>query len=231
MINIDRAELSKFEAAAHSWWDRNGEFKALHDINPLRLDHIDGIAKLSGKKVLDVGCGGGILTESMAARGAHVVGIDVSEKAIKIAKLHLHESGLPVDYRIISAEALAEEQPHSYDVVTCLELLEHVPNPASTVAACAKLAKPEGYVFFSTISRNPKAYLSAVIAAEYVLRLLPRGTHHFERFLKPSELSAMCRNARLQVAGIIGMSYNPLTKVYSLGSDTDVNYIMHCLKV
>ncbi|MGH8727231.1 MAG: bifunctional 2-polyprenyl-6-hydroxyphenol methylase/3-demethylubiquinol 3-O-methyltransferase UbiG [Burkholderiales bacterium] len=230
MTNVDQVELDKFDAAAHNWWDRNGEFKPLHDINPLRLDYIDGLAKLAGKKVLDVGCGGGILSESMAARGATVTGIDLSEKAVAIAKLHLHESGLNVEYRATSAEALASEQAGNFDIVTCMELLEHVPDPASTAAACANLAKPGAHVFFSTINRNAKAYFLAVIGAEYLLRLLPRGTHRFEKFLKPSELSAMCRKAGLQVAGIIGMTYNPLTKIYSLGSDSDVNYIVHCVK-
>ncbi|MGH8718884.1 MAG: bifunctional 2-polyprenyl-6-hydroxyphenol methylase/3-demethylubiquinol 3-O-methyltransferase UbiG [Burkholderiales bacterium] len=230
MINADPAELNKFDSAAHNWWDKNGEFKPLHDINPLRLDYIDRAANLSGRKALDVGCGGGILSESMAARGAIVTGIDLSKKAVKIAELHLHESGLEVQYQETSAEALSLERPGIYDIVTCMELLEHVPDPASTVAACAMLAKPDGHVFFSTINRNPKAYLLAVIGAEYLLRLLPRGTHHFEKFLKPSELSAMCRNAGLQVAGIVGMTYNPLTKLYSLGANTDVNYILHGVK-
>lgn len=229
MTNFDQAELGKFDAAAHNWWDVKGEFKPLHDINPLRLDYIDRIANLSGKRVLDVGCGGGILSESMAQRGAGVCGIDLSEKVINIASLHLHESGLQVEYRATSAESLAEEEPQYYDVVTCMELLEHVPDPASTVTACAKLAKLGGHVFFSTINRNAKAYLLAVIGAEYLLRLLPRGTHRFEKFLKPSELCSLCRSAGLRVAGITGMSYNPMTKVYSLGSDTDVNYLAHCI--
>jgi 2-polyprenyl-6-hydroxyphenyl methylase/3-demethylubiquinone-9 3-methyltransferase len=230
MTNADRAELDKFDAAAHTWWDRNGEFKPLHDINPLRLNYINERAGLAGKKVLDVGCGGGVLAESMAALGASVTGIDLSEKAIRIAQLHLLESGLEAEYRSVSAEEFASENCGRYDVVTCMELLEHVPYPASTVSACAKLAKPGGDIFFSTINRNPKAYLFAVIGAEYVLRLLPRGTHRFEKFLKPSELSALCRNARLQVSDIIGMSYSPLAKLYSIGRDTDVNYIMHCTK-
>lgn len=230
MINADPAELNKFDSAAHNWWDKNGEFKPLHDINPLRLDYIDRSANLSGSKALDVGCGGGILSESMAARGAIVMGIDLSKKAVKIAELHLHESGLEVEYREASAEALAAERPGVYDIVTCMELLEHVPDPASTVAACAMLAKSGGHVFFSTINRNPKAYLFAVIGAEYLLRLLPRGTHHFAKFLKPSELSAMCRKAGLQVTGIVGMTYNPLTKLYSLEGNTDVNYILHGVK-
>jgi 2-polyprenyl-6-hydroxyphenyl methylase/3-demethylubiquinone-9 3-methyltransferase len=229
MANADKAELSKFDSAAHSWWDRNGEFKPLHDINPLRLRYIAERAALPGKRVLDVGCGGGILAESMAALGASVTGIDLSEKAIGIARLHLFESGLEVDYRSVSAEGFANDNAGQYDAVTCMELLEHVPDPASTIRACAKVVKPGGDIFFSTINRNPKAYLFAVIAAEYVLRLLPRGTHRYERFLKPSELSSMSRAAGLQVAGIIGMTYNPLTETYSLNDDVDVNYMVHCV--
>lgn len=228
-VNADKAELSKFDSAAHSWWDRNAEFKSLHDINPLRLRYIDERAALAGKRVLDVGCGGGILAESMAALGASVTGIDLSEKAINIARLHLFESRLDVDYRSASAEDFASDNAGQYDAVTCMELLEHVPDPASTIRACAKLVKAGGDIFFSTINRNPKAYLLAVIAAEYVLRLLPRGTHRYERFLKPSELSSMSRAAGLQVAGIIGMTYDPLTGTYSLGDNVDVNYMVHCV--
>jgi 2-polyprenyl-6-hydroxyphenyl methylase/3-demethylubiquinone-9 3-methyltransferase len=230
-LNADAAELQKFAALAHRWWDANSEFKPLHDINPLRLDYIDRLAALNGKHVLDVGCGGGILSESMALRGATVTGIDLGEKALKVAKLHQLESGVAVDYREIAAEQLAAQQPESFDVVTCMEMLEHVPDPASVVAACARLVKPGGHVFFSTINRNAKAYLFAVIGAEYVLSLLPRGTHQYEKFIKPSELSAWCRAAGLELAGLSGMSYNPLTKRYRLGSGVDVNYILHIKKV
>ena len=231
MTNFDQAELKKFDSAAHSWWDKNGEFKPLHDINPLRLDFIDERAPLAGKKVLDVGCGGGILVEGMAARGGAVTGIDLSPKAIKIARLHQLESGIEAEYQISSAEDFARDNASKYDVVTCMELLEHVPDPASTVQACASLVKDKGDVFFSTISRNAKAYLFAVIGAEYLLGLLPRGTHRYEKFLKPAQLAAMCRRAGLQVREIVGMSYNPLTRVYSLSRDTDVNYIVRCAKV
>lgn len=231
MINVDPIELEKFSQLAHRWWDPTSEFRPLHEINPLRLGHIDHIANLSGKTVLDVGCGGGILAESMAERGARVTGIDLAEKPLKVAQLHLLESGLQVDYRMIAAEELAHEAPHRFDVVTCMEMLEHVPDPAATVQACAELVKPDGEVFFSTISRNPKSYLLAVIGAEYLLKLLPRGTHDYAKFIKPSELAAMCRAAGLHVAGITGMTYNPFTKTYTLGSDTDVNYILHARKM
>jgi 2-polyprenyl-6-hydroxyphenyl methylase/3-demethylubiquinone-9 3-methyltransferase len=230
MINVDPLEIEKFSQLAHRWWDPAAEFKPLHDINPLRLDFIDGIASLSGKCVLDVGCGGGILAESMAIRGAEVTGIDLAEKPLKVAQLHLVESGLPVDYRLIAPEALALEMPARFDVVTCMEMLEHVPEPARTVEACAALVKPGGHVFFSTISRNLKSYLFAVVGAEYVLGLLPRGTHDYAKFIRPSELAAMCRKATLGVSGITGMTYNPLTKTYLLGADTDVNYILHAAK-
>ena len=226
-MNVDHTELEKFAALAHRWWDPNSEFRPLHEINPLRLDWIAGRVDLAGKKVLDVGCGGGILAEAMAARGAQVTGIDLGEKALKVAKLHLLESGRQVDYRHISAEALAEEMPGSFDVVTCMEMLEHVPDPASTVQACAKLVKPGGEVFFSTINRNPKSYLFAIVGAEYILRLLPRGTHDYAKFIKPSELARMCRQAGLDVVEVIGMTYNPFTRVYALGDDTDVNYLFH----
>ena len=227
MTNADPLELEKFSELAHRWWDPQSEFKPLHDINPLRLDYIDSIVKLQQKQILDVGCGGGILAESMAARGAIVTGIDLAEKPLKVAELHLIESGRQVDYRKISAEALAAERPASFDAVTCMELLEHVPDPASTIAACAALVKPGGHVFFSTINRNPKAYLFAIIGAEYVLRMLPRGTHDYARFIKPSELSAMCRRAQLTVGGLTGMTYNPFTRRYALEADTSVNYILH----
>jgi 2-polyprenyl-6-hydroxyphenyl methylase / 3-demethylubiquinone-9 3-methyltransferase len=228
--NADPLELEKFSQLAHRWWDPTSEFKPLHKINPLRLDHIDRLAGLEGKTVLDVGCGGGILAESMAARGAQVTGIDLAEKPLGVARLHLLESGLKVDYRMVSAEQLAQEAPHSFDIVTCMEMLEHVPEPASTVAACAALVKPGGHVFFATLNRNPKAYAFAIIGAEYVLKLLPRGTHDYAKFIKPSELAAMCRAAALAVDDITGMTYNPFTKTYALGSDTDVNYILHAVK-
>ena len=229
-MNVDPAELAKFSALAHRWWDPESEFKPLHRINPLRLDWIDRIAALSGKSALDVGCGGGILAEAMARRGARVKGIDLSDKALKVAQLHLHESALAVDYEAISAEDLAARSPGSYDVVTCMELLEHVPDPASTVRACAALARPGGRVFFSTINRNLKSYLFAVIGAEYVLKLLPKGTHDYLKFIKPSELARHCRESGLDVQEIIGMSYNPLTQAYSLGTDPSVNYLLRCVR-
>ena len=225
-LNADPGELDKFGELAHRWWDPNSEFKPLHDINPLRLSWIDRAVGLSGKRVVDVGCGGGILSESMAAMGAVVTGIDLSERPLGVARLHLLESGQKVEYRKVSAEALAKEMPGAFDVVTCLEMLEHVPDPASTVRACAALAKPGGQVFFSTINRNPKAYLFAVIGAEYLLKLLPRGTHDYARFLRPAELARHCRNAGIEVAEIVGMSYQPLAKTYSLGHDTSVNYLI-----
>lgn len=224
--NADQAELDKFSELAHRWWDPESEFKPLHDINPLRLDWIDREVGLVGKKVLDVGCGGGILAESMATRGALVTGIDLSDKALSVARLHLLESGQKVDYRKISAEELADGMPDAFDIVTCLEMLEHVPDPASTVRACARLVRPGGRVFFSTISRNPKAYLFAVVGAEYVLNLLPRGTHDYTRFIRPAELARYCRDAGLAGEEVIGMTYNPFNKTYALGADTDVNYLM-----
>jgi 2-polyprenyl-6-hydroxyphenyl methylase/3-demethylubiquinone-9 3-methyltransferase len=224
--NADPHELAKFSELAHRWWDPNSEFKPLHDINPLRLDWIDRSCGLAGKRVVDVGCGGGILSESMSGRGADVTGIDLSEKALAVARLHLLETGGKVDYRLIAAEQLAAEAPVAYDVVTCLEMLEHVPDPASTIRACATLVKPGGHAFFSTISRNPKAYLLAVVGAEYVLNLLPRGTHDYAKFIRPSELARMVREAGLDVEEIIGMSYKPLTRTYSLGPDTSVNYLL-----
>ncbi len=230
MINADPVELDKFSQLAHRWWDPNSEFKPLHDINPLRLDWVDAHASLAGKKVLDVGCGGGLLSEGMSDKGATVTGIDLSDKALGVARLHLLESGRSVDYRKISAEELAAEQPASYDVVTCMEMLEHVPNPASTIAACAALVKPGGHVFFSTINRNPKAYLFAVVGAEYVLKLLPKGTHEYAKFIKPSELSRWAKSVGLEPDELIGMSYNPLTKLYGLGRDTSVNYLLHTVK-
>ena len=230
MSNFDAAELNKFSELAHKWWDKTSEFKPLHEINPLRLNYIDNVASLKDKTVLDVGCGGGILSESMAEKGAKVTGIDLGEKALKVAQLHSLDSGVTVDYQLIAAEQLAEQQPASFDVVTCLEMLEHVPDPASVVAACAKLVKPGGHVFFSTINRNPKAYLFAVIGAEYVLNMLPRGTHDYAKFIKPSELASWMRSADLSLVGQTGMSYNPLTKHYWLDSEVSVNYMMHCIK-
>jgi len=230
MINVDPLELEKFSQLAHRWWDPGAEFKPLHDINPLRLDYIDGIAGLRGRRVLDVGCGGGILAEAMTARGARVTGIDLADPPLKVAQLHLLESGLEVEYRLIAPEALALEAPGRFDVVTCMELLEHVPEPALTVQACSDLVQPGGHVFFSTINRNLKSYLLAVIGAEYVLKLLPRGTHDYARLVKPSELAGMCRRAGLEVTRVTGMTYNPFSRAYSLGSDTDVNYIMHATK-
>ena len=229
-MNVDPAELAKFSDLAHRWWDPASEFRPLHEINPLRLEWIAGRAPLEGREVLDVGCGGGILSEAMARLGASVTGIDLSEKALKVAQLHLLESRLAVRYELESAESLAREQAGRFDVVTCMELLEHVPDPASTVAACAKLAKPGGQVFFSTINRNPKSYLFAVIGAEYVLKLLPRGTHDYARFIKPSELARACRAAGLREAELIGMTYNPLTQRYRLGPDCSVNYLLRCAK-
>jgi 2-polyprenyl-6-hydroxyphenyl methylase / 3-demethylubiquinone-9 3-methyltransferase len=230
MINADPSELEKFSQLAHRWWDPNSEFKPLHDINPLRLDWIDGHARLGGKNILDVGCGGGLLSEGMAERGATVTGIDLSDKALSVARLHLLESGRNVDYRKISAEELAAEQPAAYDAVTCMEMLEHVPNPASTIAACAALVKPGGHVFFSTINRNPKAYLFAVIGAEYILQMLPKGTHEYTKFIKPSELSRWAKSVALEPNELIGMTYSPLSKRYGLGRDTDVNYLLHTIK-
>lgn len=230
MSNADQAELDKFSALAHRWWDPSSEFKPLHDINPLRLDWVDGHAPLAGKKALDVGCGGGILAESMAARGAQVTGIDLSEKALRVAKLHLLESGQQVDYQLVAAETFADQHPGEYDLVTCMEMLEHVPEPASVVAACARLVKPGGWVFLSTLNRNAKSYLMAIVGAEYLLNMLPKGTHEWVRFLKPSELAGMVRAAGLDTVELKGMTYNPLDKTYKLGRDTDVNYLLACRK-
>jgi 2-polyprenyl-6-hydroxyphenyl methylase / 3-demethylubiquinone-9 3-methyltransferase len=226
--NVDPREISKFEELASRWWDPHSEFRPLHDINPLRLDYIDSHAGLAGKTVLDVGCGGGILTESMAARGARVMGIDMGETPLQVARLHQLESGVEVDYRQCTAESLAEEMPAGFDVVTCMEMLEHVPDPGSTIAACAKLVKPGGQVFFSTLNRNPKSWLFAIVGAEYLLRLLPKGTHDFAKFIRPSELEGWVRHAELELEELIGMSYNPFTKQYSLGRDLDVNYMAYC---
>ena len=225
-MNVDQAELEKFSALAHRWWDPEGEFRPLHDINPLRLEWIAGHATLAGAAVLDVGCGGGILAEAMARRGAQVTGIDLSDKALRVAELHLHESKLAVRYE----KAAVEDMSGEFDVVTCMELLEHVPQPASMVAACARLVRPGGRVFFSTIYRNPKSYLFAVIGAEYILGLLPKGTHDYMRFIRPSELSRWTRAAGLRTLDMTGMTYNPLTRRYRLGADCDVNYLVCCAR-
>lgn len=225
--NVDRAEIAKFEALASRWWDMESEFKPLHDINPLRTNYIDSFAQLAGKSVLDVGCGGGILSEGMAQRGATVTGIDMGEAPLNVARLHALESGVSIDYRQLPVEQLAAEQPASFDVVTCMEMLEHVPDPASVIKACFDLVKPGGMVFFSTINRNPKAYAFAIIGAEYLLRLLPAGTHDYSKFIKPSELTRWCRAAGLDVTHMTGMVYNPLTKIYKLkDNDVSVNYLM-----
>ena len=229
-LNVDPAELEKFASLAHRWWDKTSEFKPLHAINPLRLDFIDDLVGLKDKRILDVGCGGGILSESMAERGADVTGIDLGEKALKVAKLHQLESSSKVDYRLISVEELAIQQPESFDVVTCMEMLEHVPDPESIIHACAQLTKPGGSVFFSTINRNPKAYLFAVIGAEYLLNMLPKGTHEYQKFIKPSELSSWARDSGLNVNKLRGMGYNPLIDHYSLGDDVSVNYLIHTQK-
>ncbi|MFM7631766.1 MAG: bifunctional 2-polyprenyl-6-hydroxyphenol methylase/3-demethylubiquinol 3-O-methyltransferase UbiG [Betaproteobacteria bacterium] len=229
-MNADPAELQKFSELAHRWWDPQSEFRPLHEINPLRLEWINARAPLNTKRALDVGCGGGILAEAMAKKGANVTGIDLSEKALKVADLHSLESGVSVSYEYISAEDLAAREAEQFDVVTCMEMLEHVPDPAAVVRACASLAKPGGHVFFSTINRNLKAYLFAVIGAEYVLRLLPKGTHDYAKFITPAELSQFARSAGLEVDALKGMTYNPITKIYSLNHDTDVNYLIACRK-
>ena len=225
-MNVDQSEIAKFSALAHRWWDPNSEFKPLHAINPLRLNWIKSFVSLEGKKVVDVGCGGGILAESISQSGADTTGIDLSEKALKVAELHALEVGANLTYRSISAEDLANEQAEQYDVVTCMEMLEHVPDPASVVRACAKLCKPGGTLFFSTLNRNPKSYLFAIIGAEYILKLLPKGTHEYTKFIKPSELVAFTRQAGLELLGMKGLSYNPITQVYSLSDDVDVNYMI-----
>ncbi len=228
MHNVDPAEISKFEDLAARWWDPHSEFKPLHAINPLRLGYIDAaVGGLAGRQVLDVGCGGGLLAEGMAARGAHVKGIDMGEAPLEVARLHLLESGLEVEYERVPVERLAQETPGHFDVVTCMEMLEHVPDPASVVRACGELVKPGGTVFFSTINRNPKSYLFAIVGAEYLLRLLPRGTHDYARFIRPSELAAWSRDARLETDDIVGLTYNPLTRAYRLDpADVDVNYMV-----
>ncbi|SOC57151.1 3-demethylubiquinone-9 3-methyltransferase [Chromohalobacter canadensis] len=227
--NVDHAEIAKFEALASRWWDPESEFKPLHEINPLRLNFIDEQANLAGKTAIDVGCGGGILSEAMAHRGARVTGIDMGEAPLAVARLHQQESQVTVDYRQISAEEMAAQHPGEFDVVTCLEMLEHVPDPAAVVRACATLVKPGGHLFFSTINRNPKAYMFAILGAEYVLQLLPRGTHTYNKFIRPAELSAWCRDAGLRVRRQTGLTYNPVTKRYRLvANDVSVNYMMHC---
>ncbi len=231
MTNADPQELAKFSELAHRWWDVESDFRPLHQINPLRLDWIDQRARLNGTRTLDIGCGGGILADSMARRGAEVLGIDLASKALKVAQLHALEAGTPrVEYREISAESLADETPATFDTVTCMEMLEHVPDPASIVRACSTLVKPGGWVFFSTINRNPKAFAFAIVGAEYVLKLLPKGTHEYARFIRPSELGQWCRDSRLEWIDTRGMQYNPLTKRYWLSSDTSVNYLVACRK-
>ena len=225
--NVDQAELTKFSSLAHRWWDVDGEFGPLHAINPLRLDWIDGIAPLKGQRVLDVGCGGGILADAMARKGAEVLGIDLAEKSLKVAQLHALEAGTSqITYRLVAAEALAAEMPDQFDVVTCMEMLEHVPDPASVVQACARLAKPGGWVFFSTINRNPKSFLMAILGAEYVLNLVPRGTHEYARLLRPSELARFCRDAALDMQQSCGLQYNPISGRYRLSTNTSVNYML-----
>jgi len=228
--NVDPQEIAKFEALASRWWDKHSEFKPLHEINPLRLNYIDEFSPLPGKKVLDVGCGGGILSEGLAQRGAHVKGIDMGEAPLSVAKLHGLESGIKNIYEQITVEALAELEPASYDIVTCLEMLEHVPQPESVIHACAKLLKPGGSLFLSTINRNPKAYLFAIVGAEHLLKMLPKGTHDFKKFIRPSELGSYVRKAGLEFKDVTGMTYNPLLKEYKLGSDVDVNYLMYAVK-
>ena len=231
MINADPQELAKFGELAHRWWDPESEFKPLHQINPLRLDWIDRLCPLAGKTALDVGCGGGILTDSMARRGANVLGIDLSTKPLKVAMLHAMEAGTEnIEYREVAVEALAAERPESFDVVTCMEMLEHVPDPASVVRACAELVKPGGWVFFSTLNRNLKSFMLAIVGAEYVLKMLPAGTHEYARFIKPSELAQFSRDAGLALHSSKGLSYNPITQRYSLNADTDVNYLIACRK-
>lgn len=230
-LNADPAELAKFSDLAHHWWDPESEFKPLHQINPLRLDWIHALADLNQKRVLDVGCGGGILADSMARKGANVTGIDLASKSLRVAQLHALETGTPnIQYREVSVEALAQEQPASFDVVTCMEMLEHVPDPGSVVRACAELVKPDGWVFFSTLHRSAKAFMLAIVGAEYVLNMLPRGTHEYAKMIRPSELAASCREAGLDLVGIKGMEYNPITQRYALTTDTSVNYMLAARK-
>lgn len=228
LMNADPLELQKFSALAHRWWDPTSEFRPLHEINPLRLEWINARVPLKGKNVIDIGCGGGILAEAMANKGATVSGIDLSEKVLRVADLHSLESGVPVRYQLISAEAMAAQEPAQFDVVTCMEMLEHVPDPAAIVQACATLVKPGGYVFFSTLNRNPKSYLFAILGGEYLLRLLPKGTHDYDKFITPAELSQYVRTAGLDALGLKGMGYNPFTKIYSLNDNTSVNYMIAC---
>lgn len=231
MINADPQELSKFSELAHRWWDPESEFRPLHEINPLRLEWINGHAPLAGRQVVDVGCGGGILSDSMARKGARVLGIDLAGKALKVAQLHAAEAGTPsIEYREVTVEALAQEKPGGFDVVTCMEMLEHVPDPFSVVRACATLVKPGGSVFFSTINRNPKSFLFAIVGAEYMLKLLPKGTHEYARFIRPSELAQWCRDAGLALQETRGMEYNPLTRRYALSADVGVNYLFACTR-
>jgi 2-polyprenyl-6-hydroxyphenyl methylase/3-demethylubiquinone-9 3-methyltransferase len=226
-LNADPAELAKFSELAHRWWDPESEFRPLHQINPLRLDWIQSYGSLAGKRVLDVGCGGGILSDSMARKGAQVIGIDLANKALRVAQLHALEANTPnVEYREVSVEALALQEPESFDAVTCMEMLEHVPDPGSVIRACSRLVKPQGHVFISTINRNPKSFLFAIVGAEYVLNLLPRGTHEYMKFLRPSELAGYCRSAGLSIEGTRGMEYNPVTRRYWLSGDTSVNYLL-----
>ncbi len=229
-LNFDPKEIAKFEELASRWWDPDSEFKPLHEINPLRLEYIDRRASLKGKTVVDIGCGGGILAESMALKGANVLGIDMGKAPLSVASLHKLESGVELEYKQITAEELADKEAGKYDVVTCMEMLEHVPDPASVIAACSKLVKPDGHVFFSTINRNPKSYLFAIVGAEYIMQMLPKGTHDYSKFIKPSELESWARNADLHLRELTGMSYNLLSKKYSLGHDVDVNYLMHTQK-
>jgi 2-polyprenyl-6-hydroxyphenyl methylase/3-demethylubiquinone-9 3-methyltransferase len=229
-LNFDPQEIAKFGELASRWWDPDSEFKPLHEINPLRLEYIERRSSLKGKTVVDIGCGGGILAESMALKGANVLGIDMGKAPLSVAQLHKLESGAELDYQQITAEELADKEPGKYDVVTCMEMLEHVPDPSSVIAACSKLVKPDGHVFFTTINRNPKSYLFAIVGAEYIMKILPKGTHDYSKFIKPSELESWARAADLQLRELTGMSYNILSKKYSLGHDVDVNYLMHTQK-
>ena len=229
-LNFDPQEIAKFEELASRWWDPDSEFKPLHEINPLRLEYIERRSSLKGKTVVDVGCGGGILAESMALKGAHVLGIDMGKAPLSVAQLHKLESGAELDYQQMTAEELAEQEAGKYDVVTCMEMLEHVPDPSSVIAACSKLVKPDGHVFFTTINRNPKSYLFAIVGAEYIMKILPKGTHDYSKFIKPSELESWARTADLHLRELTGMSYNILSKKYSLSHDVTVNYLMHTQK-
>ena len=231
-INVNPAEIEKFSALASKWWDPTGEFKPLHDINPLRLGWIkEQVGSLANKKIIDVGCGGGILAEAMAAEGAHVTGIDLAKQSLQVARLHSLDSGIAVDYEHISAESKAQTHAAQFDIVTCMEMLEHVPNPASIIRACAQLVKPTGWVLFSTLNRNPKSFLFAIVGAEYLLNLVPRGTHDYQNFIKPSELSRSAREAGLQLKQVAGLEYNPLTKHYAITRNSDVNYLLATQKL